>query len=457
MLDRASLAALLVSTLLTGPQAEDGKARHETNAERLHRKGVYCMEEIERSKCAIERFEELLDEHTDQRELVTDAMLRLVKLYQQENRSEDIAPVTRRFWDVGMKRRSRGHVPYSTRFFPSTMNVLFMVHIQRIVDAKISQRLGPDARDFFFTCSEVRRKEISERRRWNRAKKKAAEQGREPIEIIYEEQDKARAARERRERERRESKREEHEHYTPVFVEAACPIVEAFGKEDVLAITRGVAAMNHADFRDSMAVVEIPDLDALLAHGMRHGGIVKVGEGRWILPGIDYYGSAIHLATLDRNELVVAPAKHMEGLIDAREKHKRRLDRKIDTLIGGIPRDVGFFFVMTEVAMKELAFGPGDDVKRGLLELLLPRPKGLQVAGVFEEYFGLFTRMPTDTPIKGRMLIDLARLLIASEEEEGDEEEAELLRSLDVAEAEDRRALLLSYVLSPSQIEQIID
>jgi hypothetical protein len=65
--------------------------------------------------------------------------------------------------------------------------------------------------------------------------------------------------------------------------------------------------------------------------------------------------------------------------------------------------------------------------------------------------------MPTDTPIKGRMLIDLARLMIASEEEEGDEEEAELLRALDVAEAEDRRALLLSYVLSPEQIEQIID
>ena len=85
------------------------------------------------------------------------------------------------------------------------------------------------------------------------------------------------------------------------------------------------------------------------------------------------------------------------------------------------------------------------------------RPRGLQVAGVFQEYFGLFTRMPTDTPIKGRMLIDLARLMLASEEEESDEEEAELLRALDVAEAEDRRALLLSYVLSPAQIEQIIE
>ena len=165
MLLRASLAALLVSAMLTEPPAEAGKVRHETNAERLHRKGVYCMEELERSECAIERFEELLDERTDQRELVTDAMLRLVKLYQQEDRSEDIAPVTRRFWDVGMKRRSTGHVPYTTRFFPSTMNVLFMFHIQRIVDAKISQRLGPDARDFLFTCSEVRRREIVERRR----------------------------------------------------------------------------------------------------------------------------------------------------------------------------------------------------------------------------------------------------------------------------------------------------
>lgn len=47
---------------------------HESAVQRHHRKGVHCMDVIERSKCAIEQFEAVLDEDTRERELVTDAI-----------------------------------------------------------------------------------------------------------------------------------------------------------------------------------------------------------------------------------------------------------------------------------------------------------------------------------------------------------------------------------------------
>ena len=69
------------------------------------------------------------------------------------------------------------------------------------------------------------------------------------------------------------------------------------------------------------------------------------------------------------------------------------------------------------------------------------------------EYFGLFIRMPTDTPVKAGMLVDIARRMIENQSE-SDAETAEALRLLDVAQATDKRALLLGYVLTPGQIEQ---
>jgi hypothetical protein len=444
------LGALAVgAALASAPSGVEPESR----VERLHRQGVYCMEELERAQCAIDLFEQLLDERTNERELVTDAMLRLVKLYQQEERPEDVAPVTRRFWDVGMKHRSRGHVPYSTRFFPSQLDVLMMVHVGRIANAPISKRLGPEATEFLFTCSEVRRNEIVERWRWERAERKAAEEGKQTVEILYEEQDRAREAEERRENDRDGAR--ERDRGEPVFVVAACPVVEALGQADMLAVTRGVAALNHADFRMSMGVMEIPDLDALLRDAEKRGTIERRGDARWALPELAYYDDEIQLARLDRNELTIAPSTFMRELVDARERRKRRLDRQLDTLIGRVPRDTGFFLVMTEVAMRELAFGEMGQAKRDFWAMLLPRPRGLQVAGVFHEYFGLFTRMPTATPVKAKMLVNLARLMIDGEREQDDD--AELLRNLDVAEATDGRALLLSYVLSPEQLQQVMD
>lgn len=56
------------------------------------------MEEIERPECAIEHFEALLEERTEDRELITDAPLRLIKLYEKAGDDEAVKSVMRRFW-----------------------------------------------------------------------------------------------------------------------------------------------------------------------------------------------------------------------------------------------------------------------------------------------------------------------------------------------------------------------
>lgn len=446
----ALLGAVAIAAGLAS--APGGATLHETTAERLYRKGVYCMEELERSKCAIEKFEQLLDERTNDRELVTDAMLRLVKLYQLEERNDDIAPVTRRFWDVGMNRRSRGHVPYATRFFPPEFDMLMAVHVQRIANAPLSKQLGKDVVDLMFTCNAVRRTEINERRRWRKAQEIAKKEGKTTIEVIYERQDKARAEREKWEKQREESGRQSH---TPVFGKAVCPTMEALGRDDVLGVVRGVGGMNHGDFRESMAVIEIPGLGAKLAAAERAGTIRRVGDRRWALPELDYHGKQIHLGHIDRDELLIAPAHYVGGMFSARAKGKRRLNRDLDKMLGTTPRDVGFFLLMTSHAMKAMMMQDMSDGQRTLAEMLLPRPKGIQITGVFQEYFGLFMRMPTDTPAKGRLLVNVARMIIDSEAE-SDAEAADFLRNLDVAESTDRRALLLSYVIAPAQMRKVM-
>ena len=126
------LPGLLLAGLSGGP-AELSPAIHETGAERLHRQGVHCMDVIERSECAIEHFEALIDEDTRQRELVTDALLRLMTLYRREGRPEDIGPLLRKFWDAGGGRRASGHLPYSARFLPPELDMMINLDPPRVL------------------------------------------------------------------------------------------------------------------------------------------------------------------------------------------------------------------------------------------------------------------------------------------------------------------------------------
>lgn len=446
------VAAASLALLALAPAPARGG---ESSAEILHRRGVHCMEEIERRDCAIEHFEALLEERTDRRELVTDGLLRLVKLYEKEDRPEDLKAALRRFWDAGKTDSRRGHLPYTARFLPKDFDVLFHAHIGRLVASPLAKQLDEIA-EFVMTCDPHVRGQLDDLRILRKAQRKSRETG-VPVQkamsnVVAEEKKRSEAYKKRRAQAEAEGRPRRHE---PVFADATCQVARALGDDTVAAWTRGAFALAHGDFRRSAAILEIPDLAAKLAAATAAGRLVVRGDGIWALTPLRYQGGEVLLRVLDTGELVVAPPAVMTEIAANFARGKRTLPREVDRLVVGTPVDAGFFAVATEAAVQELGFGNMSKGRRGLLQLLLPRPEGLQMAGVAHEYFGFFLRMPTDTPLKAGALVDVVQRMIANQAE-ADSDSAEFLRLLDVTQATDKRALLLSYVLSRRQIETIV-
>jgi len=451
-LSLAGLALVATTTASAAPEI------HETAAERMHRQGVYCMDVIERSECAIGHFEDLLDHDTRQRELLTDAMLRLMTLYRREGREEDISPLLRRFWDAGGERRSRGHVPYSARFIPTELNMLINVDPPRILDSPLLER-NADFRDYLFTCDPVLRHDILFEHRWRNAAKKAAEQKRETWEVFYEDFDERSEAKrdyERKREARADAKGEEEPDPPPLVFELACPLGAALGQPDNSTWRRMTGASHHRERDKVVAIFQLPELETHMAAAVKEGRMVREGPGRWRLPEFEYGEQSIRFASLDLDELVAAPVALLDEMEAARRKRKRRMNRELDRLVAKVPRDTAMFVVLNQAALRELGFGEMERRSaRGMLEALLPRPKGLQVAAVFGEGIGMFTRVPTNSALKGRMLIGIANSLLARSAED-DPEAARWIEGLDIAEASDRKALLASYVVSAARLAEIL-
>ncbi len=450
-----SLANLLpLAVLATLTAAAESPQRQETEAQRLHRRGVQCMDEIERADCAIENFEALMRTSTSDRELVTDGMLRLIRLYRRSDDPDAVKPLLRKFWDAGMKRSSRGHVPHSTRFIPGDFDVVLNVDVERLVAAPLSKRLGADARDTLFTCDEARRTVIDDRRRQRRAERKAQATGRDVDAVLAEQS----AADRKRESDRKAAQARSNggkPQATPIMFTGTCPVALALGEDDLSRWRRMTLAFAHADFSRSITFVQIPDLDTKLAAATSGARLVQIAPDHWRVPGTQYEGGDVDVARLDLDELLIAPAGIIGELIAARGSRRPSIDRTLDQLIAHVPRDTGFFLVLTADAMVDLGLGSMKKGARGFLQALLPKPKGMQVAGVIGDDFGLFTRVPTDNAVKGRAMVSIARAMI-ERRSEADDASAKMLAGLDVAEASDRRALLASYVLSAAQIEALM-
>lgn len=452
----ASLGSVAATPTSAGTSTEPTPTIHETGAEQLHRKGVHCMEVIERSECAIEHFEALLREDTRQRELVTDAMLRLMTLYRREGREEEIGPLLRAFWDAGGDRRSQGHVPYSARFLPPELDMLVNLDPPRVLGSAMLERSG-DLGEYLFTCDEIRRYDIEIEHRWRRAAVKAGAEGRETWEVFYEELDEEHE-RDRKRKERREQRSEEERERDrpPLVFELACPLAEALELGDNRGWRRMTGASHHRERDKVAAIFEVEGLEARLAAAVEAGRLVTDAAGRYRLPDFEYGDQAIRLVSLDKDELVAAPAELLAPMEQARRKRKRRMNRELDRLVTKVPKDTAMFMVLNQAALRELGFGEVERRSaRSVLEALLPRPKGLQVAAIFGDSLGMFTRVPTDSAVRGRMLVGLANTLLARGAED-DPEAAKWLADLDVAEASDRKALLASYVVTLARLEEIL-
>ncbi|MCA9694373.1 MAG: hypothetical protein KC636_32605 [Myxococcales bacterium] len=445
----------LVAAVLCAPAAPGQAAdKYETNAQRLHRKGVFCMEEIERSDCAIEKFEELLEERTEERELITDALLRLVKLYDKAGRVEDVKQMLRVFWEAGKGRAKYGHLLYSTRYLPEDLDAFASVQIKQVLAAPLTKRLPPDLSEYPFSCDDERKAQIRDIWLVRRAKRHAKLKG-TTLNAALQELAKKDEEREQRYKSRQAQSRKEsgQPNESPVFAEHMCDVVRALGQDGSHSWVRASFALSHKDGRRSVSMVEIPGLDALLASAAQSGSITPVGEQLWKLPSVRFHGQDVQLARLDLDELTIAPANVMRDLLENRGRKRRAMNKSLRSLLSTIPDDSGFFAAATEETVRDMAMTGFKKGTRRFLELFMPRPKGIQIAGVAHEYLGFFVRMPTDTPVKGELLVSIARRLVANAE---DEDDADMLKMLDISSASDGRALLFSYVISQTQIREMM-
>ena len=444
---RFPLLALTGLLMATPASAAPGAG---SEAQRLYDAGVRCMDVIERNACAIENFEALMEVETYERELVTDGMMRLIDLYRDEGREEDIGGLLRQFWDVGMKQRSAGHVPYSARFFPSELNILMTLDVDQLTGSAIVRTLEPDAQDTLLTCDEQRRKELEVKRELRRAEEKAAADGSDVWDAVQAERErKAAYAAKRSKRSQRRAN-----DTGPVFFEALCPVTRALGDKDLRNFTKMTGALNHHDSRKSIGIAIVPGLAPKLESAQAEKRILRIADNHWTLPDFDYAGGPVHLLMLDHDELTIAPGAMVEGMKQARSKRKSRMNRELDKLVTRVPKDAGFFMVMTQAALRELGFGDVKRSTRSVLESLLPRPKGLQIAAVFGDHLGLFTRVPTDSPVRGRMLVSVANAILARAGD--DDETQEWISGLDIAESSDRKALLATYLISAKRLEKLM-
>ena len=425
----------------------------ESEAQQLHRRGVQCMDVIERPACAITNFEALLELRTGERALHADAMLRLIRLYRGAGDLDGAKPLLRRFWDAGVKRETRGHVPWSVRHLPAEVDVFFNVDIAGVAGAPLLQRVGHDLFEGVFTCDPARRQDLEDERRFERAHRKAAKTGRDYKAILYEELERDQAREARRAADRARGAKGPRGQPTPIVFEATCPVARLLGFDDLAGWQRLAGGMNHHDFGRSIAIAQLDGLEPRLARAVEQAQLMEIEPDHWRVPELRYEGDDVDLVRLDVGELVIAPPALADAMLAAKRTRERTLSRTLDGLIARVPRDTAFFLVLGEQAVYDFGLAGLEPAARNVLTALLPRPKGLQIAGLMGDDFGLFTRMPTDNPVKGRMLVSFARSLL---DRSDDADDRRFLDGLDIAETKDRRALLASYVLSAAQIESLL-
>ncbi len=445
---------------------------HESEVQRHHRKGVHCMDVIERTDCAIEQFEAVLDQDTRERELVTDAMVRLLRIYRKAGNTEGLSNVLRRYWDVGTARQSRGHLPYGMRFFSPELDVMFVADIAKIRNAPILKRVGAQTAEFIFTCDEQTRTDIGMTERWRRAERIASTRGVPTHQVYYEAMDARRARREKaqaRQRERdasrrgkakaakadKSKKKDDEESTAPIFSEMQCELAERLGQDSLITWKRMSGAASHQNYRRSMLLAEIPGVRPLIDKAVRDGGLRAVEDDHWVLTDTEFAGQAVHVVRVDLDQLLVAREDMLAPVLAAARKQKRRMNKELERLAQQVPRDSAMIFAMTQAAVVGTGFGGMREGASTMLQALLPKPKGLQVSVSTAEVAGVFTRVPTNNAVKGRMLVNLVQTVLEGQAQE-DPEAAQWLENLDIAEAGDRRALLAAYLMDSEQMAKML-
>jgi hypothetical protein len=443
----------------------------ESEAERLYRHGRDCMDTLERDDCALDYFEQLIALEPDRRELVGDATFRLVELYRRHDKADDATLLLRKFWELGMGRVSTGVMPHSARFAPETVTTMFMVDVAKLEASGLNRSLPQDAKDMMFTCDEARRELLSEQAKVRREAKEH--------ERLAAMTDKEREEYQKRRKRLRfgrsgdgdddDDKRDKDEVKTVYSAGGFCKVAAALGLADPRDFEKFLGASNHADQRESLAIMRIDELETKLVAAIEAGHIVAepapqiagrdlatMTQGMrdklrvWTLSDFEYEGEPVQLLTLDRDELTMAPKSMIPGLLHARAHGEDRLHPNLRELLGQVPKDVTFVSLVTPEATKDFM------AEMGAMGRLLPNPAGLMIAAVVYDYAGLFVRVPTEDSVKAWVLLSLARRLIAGDGDDdtraGDED---FMGNLDISQTPDGKALLMTNILTKGAVTQM--
>jgi hypothetical protein len=248
-----------------------------------------------------------------------------------------------------------------------------------------------------------------------------------------------------------------------IYSEGFCQVAAALGLRDPRDFSQFLGASNHKDRRQSVAVLEIPELEAKLAAAVEAGRLIPEPtpaiEGReveamteimrdklrlWTLAEVEYEGAKVQVMSFDRDELTLAPEALVPGLLHARAHGETRLHPKLQTLLEQVPPDVAFTTVITPMATKDFM------EEAGAMGKLLPDPEGLMIAAVVYDYAGLFVRVPTEDAVKGWLILSLARKLL--DDAEDSEEDDSFMANLDISQTRDGKALLMSNILTRAAV-----
>jgi hypothetical protein len=456
----------------------------ESEAERLYRLGRDCQDTLERDDCATDYFEQLIQLSPDRRDLVGDATFRLVELYRRHDQAEQAALLLRGFWDLGMGRGSAGVVPYGTRFAPETITSLVMIDVARLQGSRLHQALPDDAKDLMFTCDEARREQLSSEVDARRAAKREARlaamtpEEREAYakrddkmsRRFGRSKDKGKGGAELSEAEKQAREREaerEREQNKSVFSDL-CVVAASLGLTDYRDFALFMGASSHADPAQSLAIVRVPGLEQQLSDSVAAGRLVLEPEapieGRdldsmpsvmrdklrvWTVVDHQFRDAPVQLLSLDKDELMVAPAAMVPQLRHARAHDTTRLAPELRKLIEQVPADVAFATVISPAATKQFMG------EMGAMAKLMPEPEGLLIAAVVYDYAGLFVRIPTEDSVKAWVILSLARKLLDGEMgDEAADGEASFMTNMDISQTTDGKALMMSNVLTRAAVTE---
>lgn len=430
----------------------------ESQAEALHRRGVHCMEELERPECAIEHFEELIELDPRERELVGDALFRLIQLYDRKGDEEATHRLVRKFWSLGTGHRNRSTAPYSAQFLGRDMTTAVYFSSTKVQAAPFWASTDPELQEWLMTCDEDRRKEIeetrAERKRAERAAGGQSDDVARPEGTVPADDPNAKGD------ENKDEKKgdEEDERLPPIYSEIDfCDFLGVLGMKDQRELDSWFLASNHFQQEKSAFVLVVDDAKAALQFGLTAGTLEAAGDRRYRWIDQAYDDGGVFLVQLDSDEVMVLPEAMVEPVMGAYTAREDNLNRDLDELLGRVPEDSAFATLVTRAALEE-AFREVPTWARGAV----PIPDGFMMAGVAYQYTGLFLRFDTKSPLKTQMLAGVARWLVGrmleNEDGEGDDDlPREVLDNLDIVPSEDGKSVLVSLFMSRGQTVQLID